>query len=79
MDFSDWTDARLLGERELIRDNLESIYQGIMNSISPLPDEEAERYNGLSEELSAIENELEERGYHLSPDTDEFEAPESEN
>lgn len=63
----------MLSLREYLIGQLTEIQQAILFSAKDIPEEEANRYNEISDELTELENDIEKQGYHLDEDTDTYE------
>ena len=72
-DYLTSSDSQLFSQREYLISQLAEIQRAILSSVKPMPEDEGNRYNELSDELAALENEIENRGFFLNPDTDNYE------
>lgn len=66
-------DNELFSLREYLIGQLSEIQKAILSSVKDIPEEEENRYNEISDNLRDLENEIENRGYHLNPDSDQYE------
>ena len=63
----------MLSLREYLIGQLSEIQRAILFSAKDIPEEEARRYNEISDELTELENDIENLGFHLDEDTDTYE------
>jgi len=66
------SDAELFALREYFIGQLSEIQKAILSSAKEMPEDEGNRYNEIADELTELENEIENRGFWLNPDSDEY-------